>query len=222
LQILQAELYSSLQQSFAAYNGLVFFNRFDEMLAVTNGMSREEHRELQQNVSENFPFSVSMSVGVDRSPYQANVRASRMMQKAGSAQSERRKGVLVCDPPLALEEAYAHIIHIDVDGITKLTDHHDAFETSQKLMHTYVELMNVFRQLESLVFYLGGDNFMGVIGELAERDIADKLRDVNLNSLWLKFGVGRAETARKAAEIAAMGLEQIRHERSYAISTSKL
>ena len=89
-------------------------------------------------------------------------------------------------------------------------------------MHTYVELMNVFRQLESLVFYLGGDNFMGVTGELAERDITDKLRNVHLDSLSLKFGVGRAETARKAAEIAAMNLERVRQERSYAISTSKL
>lgn len=38
LQILQAELYADLERQFANKKGLVFFTRFDNLLAVTNGI----------------------------------------------------------------------------------------------------------------------------------------------------------------------------------------
>ena len=38
LQILQAELFADVQRLIAAKKGLVFFTRFDNLLAVTNGL----------------------------------------------------------------------------------------------------------------------------------------------------------------------------------------
>ena len=42
LQILQAELYADVQRQFAAKGGLVFFTRFDNMLAITNNVDVED------------------------------------------------------------------------------------------------------------------------------------------------------------------------------------
>ena len=39
LQILQSKMYADLQECFSAKNGLVFSNRFDEFIAVTNQIS---------------------------------------------------------------------------------------------------------------------------------------------------------------------------------------
>ena len=89
LQVLQADLYSTLQTYFSMRNGLVFFNRFDEMLAVTNGISLEEHKEIQSKVQALFPFTVSMSIGVDVTPFKAHVLASKFLQAAGSASLNR-------------------------------------------------------------------------------------------------------------------------------------
>jgi len=214
LQILQAELYSTLQRQFSSKNGLVFFNRFDEMLAVTNGISHTEHREIQSNVLELFPFTVSMSIGVDVTPFKAHVHASKLLQAAGSAQSEERRGVLAVGESMPVDEAYAQIIHIDVDGITSISDHSFAFETSLRLQRSHLDLMTLFRQLDSLLFYLGGDNFMAVTPELSEENVAEKLSNYSLNGLRLKFGLGQAKTAREAAKIATMNLEHVRHERN--------
>jgi GTP cyclohydrolase III len=60
---------------------------------------------------------------------------------------------------------------------------------------------------------MGGDNFMGVTGELTDEIIAHELHQHVINGLSLKFGVGRAQTARKAAELATMNLERVRHNR---------
>jgi len=214
LQILQSELYSTLQRYFSVKNGLVFFNRFDEMLAVTNGISNAEHKEIQSNVQELFPFTVSMSIGVDVSPFKAQVQASRLLQAAGSAQSEQRKNVLTVNETLTVDEAYAQIIHIDVDGITDIRDHSFAFETSIKLQRSHLDLMTLFGQLDSLLFYLGGDNFMAVTTELSEEIVSEKLNNYSLGGLPLKFGIGWAQTARRAAEVATMNLEYVRHERN--------
>jgi GTP cyclohydrolase IIa len=141
-----------------------------------------------------------------------------MLQATGSAQSEKRKMVLVGNHSLTLDECYAKIIHIDVDGITKLIDHDDSFETSQKLVHTHAQLMELFSQHNSLLFYMGGDNFMGAIGEHDENAILRGLGGIHINGLALKYGIGRAATARKAAELATMNLEQVRHQRKHLVS----
>ena len=214
LQVLQADLYSTLQTSFSMKNGLVFFNRFDEMLAVTNGISQAEHKEIQSNVQALFPFTVSMGIGVDVTPFKAQVQASKMLQATGSAQSEDRRSVLAVKETLTLDEAYAQIIHIDVDGITHISDHSFAFETSIRLQHSHLDLMTLFGQLDSLLFYLGGDNFMAVTPNLSEENVSAKLSNYPLNGLPLKFGIGRAETGRKAAELATMELEHVRHARA--------
>lgn len=224
LQILQSDLYSLLQENFATRKGLVFFNRFDEMLAVTNGITEREHLEIKNQVCDAFPFTISMGVGAGQTPFEAQMNASKCLQSAGSAQSNTRKSSLVCNGTLSLEDSYVQVIHVDVDGITrKMTDQASAFETSLKVMTVYTDLMKLFRQHGALLFFVGGDNFMGLTNGVSVEVISTILQGYMSGNLQLKCGVGIANTGRRAAELATMNLELIRNERSkFILTTSSL
>ncbi|MDG6921056.1 MAG: GTP cyclohydrolase IIa [Nitrososphaerota archaeon] len=213
LQTLQADLYSAAQRNFAERDGLVFFNRFDEMLAVTNGIDVEEHRRIRHAIVEQFPVTVSMGIGVGRTPFEAQSMASRLLQREGGAQSEDRKGAIAFERTIRLSESYAQVMHIDVNEITKMfTNRVSAYETSLGVMSLYVDLMKGFRDHDALVFFIGGDNFMGLTNGITTKEIESLLlrhQSVNGN-MSLKCGIGTARSARKAAELATMNLDLIR------------
>src|SRR5690606_21485501 len=94
LQILQAQLYADLQRQFAAKQGLVFFTRFDNMLAVTNNVDVEDHLRIQRSIGNRYPITVSMGVGAAETPYEAQRNATTSLQGYGGAQSEERSEIL--------------------------------------------------------------------------------------------------------------------------------
>ena len=47
LQILQSNIYIKLQEKFSERGGIVYSNRFDELVAITNGISLNQHIEIQ-------------------------------------------------------------------------------------------------------------------------------------------------------------------------------
>jgi GTP cyclohydrolase IIa len=211
LQILQADLYSAVQERFAERDGLVFFNRFDEMLAVTNGITQTEHERIKQTLQDHFPVTISMAIGVGRNPFQAQMRASKLLQQKGSAQSPERSGVIACERTLDIDDSHVQIMHFDIDGVTEsLTDHVSAYETSLHVMTIYTELMQLLKERDAMVFFVGGDNFMGVANGLGTQDIEYLLEQYRNRSVKLKCGIGLARTGRKAAELAAKNLDLIR------------
>ncbi len=211
LQILQADLYSAIERSFADRQGLVFFNRFDEMLAVSNGITEEEHRMIKDSLQKEFPITLSMGIGVAENPFQAQLRASKLLQEKGSAQSPKRTSIIAHQGTLDLARSYVQIAHFDVDGITQtLTDHASAYDTSLHVMTLYAELMQKFREQEALLFFVGGDNFMGVANGVSLEQIDSLLAHYRSRDIKLKCGIGIARTGRKAAELATMNLDLIR------------
>jgi len=182
------------------------------MLAVSNGVSLEEHEKIQRTIQEKFPITFSMGIGVAEKPYQAQLKASKLLQQKGSAQSPTRRSVIACEGTADLSESNVQLAHFDIDGITKtLTDKSSAYETSLRVMALYGELMRIFREHDALLFYLGGDNFMGVANGMSYAHIDSLLSHTMSKDLKLKCGIGVARTARKAAELAAMNLDMIRN-----------
>ena len=55
LQILQAELFADVQRLIAAKKGLVFFTRFDNLLAISNGLNEEDHLRIQRSIRNRYP-----------------------------------------------------------------------------------------------------------------------------------------------------------------------
>ncbi len=73
LQILQSKMYADLQECFSAKNGLVFSNRFDEFIAVTNQISLLDHKEIYDRLSKkNESIKISMTIGTGKTPLEAD------------------------------------------------------------------------------------------------------------------------------------------------------
>lgn len=214
LQSLQADLYSAIERRFAEREGLVFFNRFDEMLAVSNGITKTQHEEIQRSLRNEFPVTISMGIGVGENPFEAQRNASRLLQSMGSAQSERRSGVIASDRTLDIDESYVQIAHFDIDDITEThTDRSSAYETSLHVMKLYAELMQLFTKQNALLFFVGGDNFIGVANGVKLEEIESLLARYRSRQVRLKCGIGIAHSARKAAELATWNLDRIRNSK---------
>ena len=211
LQILQSELYADLQRQFAAKGGLVFFTRFDNMLAVTNGVDMEDHIRIQKSIGNRYPVTVSMGVGAAETPYDAQRKATNALQNYGGAQSEDRREVLAIDSMVKLDESFVQIAHIDINGITdSLTDIIPAYDTSFIVNRVQHFLMKKLIERGSLLFFIGGDNFMSPCNGLEPQGLLKIIEEIEDEiNIALKAGIGKAPTAEKAANLADLALEEI-------------
>ena len=75
LQMLQASLYKEVQKLFSQKNSLVFLNRSDEFFAITNGLTLDDHVEIQKNLESSFDLKLSMAIGYAETPFDANLKA---------------------------------------------------------------------------------------------------------------------------------------------------
>lgn len=212
LQILQSELYADLQRQFAAKGGLIFFTRFDNMLAVTNGVDMEDHLRIQKSIGNRYPITISMGVGASQTPYEAQRKATNILQNFGGAQSEERKEVLAVDSMVKYDESFVQIAHIDINGITdSLTDMIPAYDTSFIVNRVQHFLMKKLIEKGSLLFFIGGDNFMSPCNGLEPQGLLKIIEEIEDEiNIALKAGVGKAPTAEKAANLADLALEEIR------------
>lgn len=215
LQSLQAELFTELEREFCARKGLIFPTRVDNMLAITNGISLDEHRAIQRTINEKFPVTVSMGIGAAPTPYEAQVQATLALQRAGGSRSAERRGVLVgtcVDQP---DGGWVQIAHIDVNHSALITDSEPIYDTHILLQKTYLALMSTLVRRKALVFYAGGDNFMALSNGLDPRELAEVFSEVKRElGFGLKAGVGGARTAELAAWLASEGLHEIRNGRA--------
>jgi len=216
LQVLQSELYAELQRLFSLKEGLVFLGRFDNMLAVTNGISMEDHSKIQRNICQLFPVSVSMGIGTGEYPIEAQLNATRALQNQGSSRYAERTKVLAVEQPLEAEAGnFVQIAHIDLDDMTTLTDSISAYDAFFTMIKVHETLAKAFLQSKSLVFFAGGDNFLAVSNGLTEDDHRRILKEVSGEvGLEMKAGIGIGRTASEALELASRALDRIRAKRN--------
>lgn len=212
LQILQAELYADIQRQFAMKKGLVFFTRFDNMLAITNGINEEDHRRIQRSIRNRYPITISMGVGTAETPYDAQKIATQALQTKGGAQSENREEILAIDSLVDEKDSFVQIAHIDINGVTEsLTDIIPAYDTNFLVNRAQHYLMTKLIDKGALLFFIGGDNFMSPCNELDPKELLKLLEEIDDEiGIALKAGVGRGRNAEDAAYMADLGLEEIR------------
>nr|WP_220132538.1 GTP cyclohydrolase III [Natronomonas sp. LN261] len=217
LQTLQSRLYADLSQLFGNREGYVFFTRFDNMVAVTNGLDADAHALIQESVGNRYPVTVSLSVAADPSPAAALGVATDQLQDAGSAQDGNRTEILRGDP--IAEEARTdddvRIAHFDVNDATgKYTDQLNEFDSFINIEQGYAELMRYMRKAhDSLSFFVGGDNIIAVCDDVDETGYVDAIEHVHESvGVDLKVGVGTAQTAQAAGMAAKHALETCREE----------
>lgn len=225
LQILQSKIYAELQELFSNKNGLVFSNRFDEFIAVTNKIDINDHRIIYDKFSmNNKKIDISMTIGVDETPLRSNKKAHYIKNKKeyliesniyGSQENESSEFNAI---DMKTKMNYDNnsndvkILHMDINNSTAITRDLSSYETTNLIINLYSNISNIFLQEESLAFYLGGDNFMII----AERNMrTEKVKEIvdlitTSTQINLNCGIGNGETGRKAAEMATKSLDGIR------------
>jgi GTP cyclohydrolase IIa len=215
LQTLQSRLYADLSQLVGNRDGYVFFTRFDNMVAVTNGIGMADHERIQESIRNRYPVTVSLSVATGWTPSQALADATEQLQRAGSAQDRSRREIL---RGRTVETSHAsmddvQIAHFDVNDATgQYTDEVDAFDAFIHIEQGYAALMRyMHRRYDSLSFFVGGDNIISVCPDLEADDYRNVIEHVQSEvDVGLKVGVGRDRTAQKAGMSAKYALERCR------------
>jgi GTP cyclohydrolase IIa len=219
LQTLQSRLYADLSQLFGNRDGYVFFTRFDNMVAVSNGLTMDDHRLVQESVANRYPVTVSFTVATGTTPVGALEDASALLQDAGSAQDESRTEIL---KGRAIDDQFrsdddVQMAHFDVVDMTgRYTDQQNAFDAFIHVEQGYASLMRHMREEHgSLSFFVGGDNIIAVCPDLSPADYEDACAHVEADAgVELKVGVGRAAVPGDAGMAAKHALERCRADGS--------
>lgn len=217
IQILLARAYTFLQERFSQKNGLVFQATRDNMIAISNGMSVEEHREIIDQFKQQFPITCSMGIAMGETPVEAQRNASEALQDAGSARSSRRN-VLATNGTFGLPNGSIRIAHVDIDDYTvQATDKTPFYDNYYLINQSYLTLMEAFQKIGALCFFNGGDNFVTLCPEdFSLEEFKDVLNEYErLYPPWtLKAGIGKGENAKKALVKANIGLTAIREKQT--------
>ena len=215
LQTLQSRLYADLSQLIGNRDGYVFFTRFDNMVAVTNGLDVDDHALIQESVRNRYPVTVSFGMATGKSPRQALSDATDLLQEAGSAQDKSRREIL---DGRVIEAEFRNpddlqIAHFDVNNATeKYTDELDAFGAFIHIEQAYASLMEyMYEANDALSFFVGGDNIIAVCPDLDESDYENAISYVREDTgIPLKVGVGNGPNAHSAGFAAKHALEVCR------------
>ncbi len=214
LQSLQSRLFADVAEFLGHRDGYAFATRFDNMIAVTNGVDGDAHATLQESLGNRYPVTVSLGTAVSGRPVDALEAANERLQQAGSAQDEARTEVLAGEYLTETTPADVQIAHFDVVNVTgKYTDRVNEFDTFTTITQAYASLMSYLRERHgALSFFVGGDNVVAVCPDLHETAFADAVDHVVCDTdVELQVGVGRGESPHEAGFAAKHALEDCRH-----------
>ena len=209
--MLQASLYKQIQDLFSQKNCLVFANRADEFFAVTNGISLDEHIEIQKDLESSFEVKLSMSIGYGETPFDANVSAYDGKKSDTTLDAEHNIYGFIDGK----HESKVTIMHLDVDDLSSRRKTMSPYEISSVMFKLYARMSEYFLTKKSLTFFMGGDNFM-VVANSGYKENAQEFIDIVKSEfgLTLNCGIGTATTARNAVSLATKSLDTIREIRN--------
>jgi GTP cyclohydrolase IIa len=206
----QASLYKEIQKLFSEKNSLVFLNRSDEFFALTNGITLDDHIEIQKNLESSFNLKLSMAIGFAETPFDANLKAYEGKKSQVFLNNEHNiYGFLN-----GKKDEKVTILHLDVDNITSKLKTMSPYEISSSIFGLYSKMSEFFLNKKALTFFIGGDNFMVITNENAKQmareflDILKKEQGITLNC-----GIGTGTSPREAAKLATKSLDTIREIR---------
>lgn len=209
LQMLQASLYKQVQKLFSEKNCIVFLNRSDEFFVVSNGLTLDDHIEIQRSLEKIFDVNLTISIGYGKSPFEANLKAY-----------EGKKNKIILDKEFNIfgfvDESASNvsIMHLDVDDLTSKRKTNSPYEISTIIFELYSKMSKYFLEKNSLTFFMGGDNFMVVASDDAKNSVQNFIDMIKSDDkIFLNCGVGNARISRKAVELATKSLDTIREIR---------
>lgn len=207
LQMLQARIYHDVQRLFSERDSIVFFNRFDEYFAITNGLGVDDHLHIQHELTKLYDnMLMSMTIGAGKTAFEANLNAYRTRKEGRMLDGDSR--IFGSVQPQA---DIAQIMHIDIDSSAKVGNRLSPYELTALVMKIYSRLAEEFLKRDSLAFFLGGDNVMVISNGMSKEQADVVLKKVTAgNDIKLNCGIGIGKTGRRAAEAATKALDTIR------------
>ena len=210
LQMLQASLYKQVQQLFSAKNCLVFLNKSDEFFVVSNGLTLDDHIEIQKSLKESFEVTLTISIGYGNTPFEANLKAYDGKQNNIILNEEYDIFGFITNKL----EFNVSIMHLDVDDLKSKRRDNSPYEISLKIFELYSKIAKYFIAKNSLTFFMGGDNYMVVASDDAKNSVQNFIDMIkNNDKIILNCGIGNAQTSRDAVKLATKSLDTIREIR---------
>ena len=207
LQMLQASLYKQVQKLFSEKNCLVFLNRSDEFFVVSNGLTLDDHIEIQKTLEELFEVHLTISIGFGESPFEANLKAYDGRKNNIILNKEHNIFGFIDDK----SELNVSIMHLDVDDLKSKRKDTSPYEISAIIFDLYSKIIQYFMQKNSLTFFMGGDNYMVVASSEAKNSVQSFIDMIkNNDNISLNCGIGNAQTSRNAVKLATKALDTIR------------
>jgi len=207
LQMLQASLYKQVQQLFSAKNCLVFLNKSDEFFVVSNGLTLDDHIEIQKSLKKLFEVTLTISIGYGNTPFEANLKAYSGKQNNIVLNQEYAIFGFI-DNSLEFDVS---IMHLDVDDLKSKRKDNSPYEISLKIFELYSKIGRYFIEKNSLTFFMGGDNYMVVASDDAKNSVQNFIDLIkNNDNISLNCGIGNAQTSRDAVKLATKSLDTIR------------
>ena len=203
LQMLQASLYKQVQKLFSEKNCLVFLNRSDEFFVVSNGLTLDDHIEIQKTLEELFEVHLTISIGFGESPFEANLKAYDGRKNNIILNKEHNIFGFIDDK----SELNVSIMHLDVDDLKSKRKDTSPYEISAIIFDLYSKIIKYFMQKNSLTFFMGGDNYMVVASSEAKNSVQSFIDMIkNNDNISLNCGIGNAQTSRDAVKLATKAL----------------
>lgn len=210
LQMLQASLYKEVQKLFSDKNCIVFLNRADEFFVVSNGLTLEEHIQIQKILEKSFNVGLTISIGFGNTPFEANLKAYEGKKNKIILNTEHNIFGFVNEA----SDLEVSIMHLDVDDLTSRRKTNSPYEISSIIFELYSKMSKYFLEKNSLTFFIGGDNFMVVANDDAKNSVQDFINLVkNNDQISLNCGIGNAKLGREAVKLATKSLDTIREIR---------
>lgn len=209
LQMLQASLYKEIQRLFSEKDCLVFLNRADEFFVVSNGLSLDDHIDIQKTLKKSFDVGLTISIGYGKTPFEANLKAYD--GKKSNIVLSQEHNIFGFMPDGASFDV--SIMHLDVDDLTSQRDTNSPYEISSLIFELYSKMSKYFLEKNSLTFFMGGDNYMVVASDEAKDSVQEFINQTKEDKIVLNCGIGRADNARQAVKLATKSLDTIREIR---------
>jgi GTP cyclohydrolase IIa len=207
LQMLQASLYKKIQQLFSERNCLVFLNKSDEFFVVSNGLTLDDHIEIQKSLKESFEVSLTISIGYGNTPFEANLKAYDAKQNNIILNEEHTIFGFINNEL----EFNVSIMHLDVDDLKSKRQDNSPYEISLKIFELHSKIARYFIEKNSITFFMGGDNYMVVASDDAKKSVQSFIDTIkNNDNISLNCGIGNAQTSRDAVKLATKSLDTIR------------
>lgn len=225
LQIFQASFYSDLQNLFTKRNCILYFNRFDELIAISNGLSIDDHLFIEQEINDMYKgIEISMAIGTGETPLDANIAAhnsrknNRLVNKSKLVYASEQIQLMYNNSAKSPIDMFAQVLHIDIDNSTKVSDMLSPYESTARIMEMFSKIIEIFIEQKSMTFFLGGDNFMVISNTVSKEKVSEIINKIqDSQNIKLNCGIGRAATGRKAVQAATEALDTIRSLRDKGI-----